>query len=131
MHKRVWLLAIAAAASMSSLSAAAAAGKSCASLSQPPTDLEIVDNPISKSAPRYPRDAVSKSLKGFVRLKVTISPQGEVTDVQVVKAEPPGVFEQAALEAVKTWKFCAAGRTITLQLDMKFELPPELRIHPE
>lgn len=127
MCKKYWLLGITVAALTTPPTPALAEGKSCASLSQPPTDFEIVDNPISKAGPRYPQEAVSKSLEGHVRLKVTISPQGDVTDVQVVRAEPPGVFEQSAIDAAKTWKYCASGRTITLQLELNFELPPEMR----
>ena len=96
MRKRYWLLSVAAAAVMTPPNAAGA-GRSCADLSQPPTDFEIVDNAISKHAPRYPQEAVEKKLDGFVSFDVTISPQGDVTDVKVVAAEPPGVFEQATI----------------------------------
>lgn len=107
---------------------AVAGGKSCLELSQPPTDLEIVDNPISKSGPRYPQEALEKNLEGYVKFEVTISPQGDVTNVKVLSAEPPGVFEEATIEAVETWKYCPSGRTITLGLTVNFKLPPGMRI---
>lgn len=107
---------------------AVATGKSCANLSRPPTDLEIVDNAVSKSGPRYPQEALEKNLEGFVKFEVTISPQGDVTNVRVIKAEPPGVFEQAMIDAVKTWKYCPSGRTITLSLTVNFKLPPVTRV---
>jgi TonB family protein len=125
MRRRLWSLIIAA-AFMTPLSADAK-GRSCANLSQPPTDLEIVDNAISKSGPRYPQAAVDQRLEGLVQFDVTISPQGDVTDVKVIKAEPPGVFEQSTIDAVKTWKYCPSGRTITVRLDVTFQLPPEMR----
>jgi TonB family protein len=127
MRKTLLQLGVAAVALMLAPEPAFAVGKSCAQLSNPPTDLEIVDNAISKGAPGYPQQAVAERLEGFVRLKVIISPQGDVVDVQVVKAEPRGVFEQSAVDAAKTWKYCASGRTITLQLDVAFKLPPKMR----
>ena len=34
-----------------------------------------------------------------------VSAEGEVRDPRVVRAEPPGVFDQAALAAVRTWRY--------------------------
>lgn len=126
MRTRLWLLSVVAAVLMAPLGATAA-GRSCGDLSHPPTDLEIVDNPVSKTSPRYPQEAIEKRLEGFVSFDVTISPQGDVTDVKVVTAKPSGVFEQATIDAVKAWKYCPSGRTITNRLDITFQLPPNMR----
>ena len=40
-----------------------------------------------------------------MELEFTITASGTVTDVQVVGAEPTGVFDQAATDAISTWQF--------------------------
>jgi TonB family protein len=48
----------------------------------------------------YPPDAQARRLSGSVELEFTVTPDGKVTDIQVQSAEPPGVFEQAAIDAL-------------------------------
>ncbi len=53
----------------------------------------------------YPRKARSKGTSGFVVLSLLITADGDVEKVKILEAEPDGVFEQAAQEAVRDWKF--------------------------
>jgi TonB family protein len=62
----------------------------------PPRKLHHVD-------PEYPLDARRARLEGAVTLECTISPEGEVSDIRVVKGHP--LLDQAAIEAVRLWKF--------------------------
>ncbi|RDJ00414.1 energy transducer TonB [Dyella solisilvae] len=55
--------------------------------------------------PRYPTTAVRANQEGWVEVAFTITPEGNVDDVKVVDAEPRHVFDSAALEAVKRWKY--------------------------
>ena len=45
-------------------------------------------------------DALAKHLSGSVELEFTVSPSGEVTDIKIQAADPPGVFDQAAINAL-------------------------------
>ena len=56
-------------------------------------------------APRYPKRAAKDRISGKVILKVLISADGSVLKTKVVKAEPRGIFEEAAVNAVSNWKF--------------------------
>lgn len=56
-------------------------------------------------APAYPADALRRELEGEVEVEFTILPDGTVTDVDVIRATPPGVFEQSARRAVQRWGF--------------------------
>jgi TonB family protein len=56
-------------------------------------------------APAYPPAAAAAGIEGYVDLRFTVSPLGTVGNVQVVEAEPQGVFEQAALAAVNRWRY--------------------------
>jgi protein TonB len=55
--------------------------------------------------PRYPEAARAKNLGGWVDLEFTVRADGSVAAVQAVGAEPEGVFEQAAIEAVSGWHY--------------------------
>ena len=53
----------------------------------------------------YPEAARSQGIQGAVVVRYTVTAEGRVANAQVVSAEPAGVFEQAALVAVKGWRF--------------------------
>ena len=61
--------------------------------------------PIVKVAAVYPRRAQSRGIEGFVVVEFTVSKTGAVTNPIVVHAEPEGVFDQAALDAVVKFKY--------------------------
>lgn len=56
-----------------------------------------------RPAPAYP-DAAGEA-RGRVTVQFTIDAQGRVSDAKVVDSAPPGVFDSAALSAVKTWRY--------------------------
>ena len=61
--------------------------------------------PLVRIPPRYPRSASRRGIEGSVRVAFTITKDGVVTNARVLKAAPPGVFDKAALRAIKKWKF--------------------------
>lgn len=65
---------------------------------QPPRTLRALP-------PRYPFDAKQKGITGRVVLRFVVDSNGNAQEPQVVSADPPGVFEEAALEAVVKYKF--------------------------
>ncbi len=60
---------------------------------------------IKRVRPKYPEIARQAEVEGSVIVKLWISARGDVDRAEVVMADPPGIFEQAALEAVRQWKF--------------------------
>lgn len=63
--------------------------------------------PMVRIQPQYPRRAVMRGIEGEVVLAFIITPTGTVTDIEVISATPPGVFERAAKRALMKWKFKA------------------------
>ncbi|MGM0525165.1 MAG: energy transducer TonB [Pseudomonadota bacterium] len=61
--------------------------------------------PIVKVQATYPRRAMQRGIEGYVVVEFTVTPQGSVRDPVVVQAEPEGVFEQSALDAVLKFKY--------------------------
>jgi TonB family protein len=55
--------------------------------------------------PVYPAQALRNGTRGWVELEFTVASNGAVRDVEIVAAEPRGVFDGAASEAVAAWRF--------------------------
>jgi protein TonB len=75
-------------------------------------DLSEVDSQptsISRVSPVYPYEARQKTIEGVVMVKFLVDGEGRVTRVAVVEADPPKVFDQAALDAVRQWRFQPAS----------------------
>ena len=61
--------------------------------------------PLVRVDPDYPRRLQASGVEGWVQLQFTILGSGAVTDVVVVDADPKGVFDAAAMKAVRQWKY--------------------------
>ena len=53
----------------------------------------------------YPPNPKAARIEGSVVVVYNISVGGEVSDIRIVSAEPEGVFEDAAVAFVQTWRF--------------------------
>ncbi len=93
--------------------------------------MPVRDNMVVKSVtPEYPTRAQRKRQEGYVDLHFTSSTAGDVKDVMVAASQPEGVFDDAAVRALKRWKFKPRevdGQLIEqrLSLRMRFELQDE------
>jgi TonB family protein len=73
----------------------------------------------TKVVPVYPELARRMKITGVVKILVTVSPNGSVKDARVVGGHP--VLANAALEAVKKWRFQAgpveSAQTVEFHFD--------------
>ena len=60
---------------------------------------------ISAGGPSYPVQARADAVEGSVVIRYDVTRQGRVENARVVRAEPAGVFDDAALTAVRSWVF--------------------------
>ena len=60
---------------------------------------------IVRVLPRYPSRALSRGIEGWVLMEFAIDEVGLAVNPVVIESEPPGVFDRAALSAVKRWKY--------------------------
>jgi protein TonB len=67
--------------------------------------VDVPPRPLARQAPPYPPRARAKGLEGAVTLNLLVGANGEVLDVRVLDASPPGVFEDAAVATVRSWRF--------------------------
>jgi periplasmic protein TonB len=61
--------------------------------------------PIVRVAPDYPRRALERGIEGYVLLEFTVTETGAVEDPIVIEAEPPGIFDRAAINAALRFKY--------------------------
>jgi TonB family protein len=79
-------------------------------------------------SPDYPPDALVRRLTGSVTLQFTVDKRGVTRDVRVVEATSPGVFDQAAITAVRSWRYqpmLVNGSAVEVPVTtrVRFELP--------
>jgi protein TonB len=55
--------------------------------------------------PEYPKDALKRDIGGEVRVRFTLDADGKVKSAEVVNSSPADVFDRAALDAVRRWRF--------------------------
>lgn len=61
--------------------------------------------PVYKADTDYPPDQYRQKVEGDVDIAFGLDATGAVTAARVVKATPPMVFDQAALESFRKWRF--------------------------
>lgn len=77
--------------------------------------------PVTREPVEFPREAVKAGVdKGEVKVKVIIDATGNVTDVQIVEARPPRVFDRAVRTSMAKWKFNAGDANRTYETIIEF-----------
>lgn len=61
--------------------------------------------PVVQVAPQYPLKALRDCLGGTVVVEFTVTVEGTVTDVEILRSIHDGLFDKAAIEAIERWKF--------------------------
>ena len=70
-------------------------------------EIEISVERIFNQGANYPRKALRKGQEGYVVIEFDIDTDGAVLDPYVIESEPAGVFERAAIKAVRKWLYQA------------------------
>ena len=68
-------------------------------------DLDVKPQITVRVMPVYPETAVLQNIGGRVIIRVYINETGTVDDVDVVKANPPGIFDDSAITAFRAARF--------------------------
>lgn len=99
------------------------------------TDITLSNNhdrearPVVRINPKYPISALRDGIEGWVQLRFDINALGGVTNIEVIDAEPKRVFNKAAKQALRKWKYRAksehgntvAQKGLTVQLDFNVD----------
>lgn len=88
-------------------------------MSQNDGSTEITRKVRTRVAPQYPDLARRMSLTGVVKIEVVVSSDGTVKEARVAGGHP--VLANAALEAVRKWKFEPASGESTGSISVRFD----------
>jgi TonB family protein len=114
------------AAASQAQTAAAPAASAAPSAGGDPSQPQASLNLIHYVAPEYPAAARARNLGGAVIVAFTVDVQGATHHVRVISAEPAGVFNHDAVEAVKRWRYAplmAGGAAVPTRTTIRFTPP--------
>jgi protein TonB len=106
-----------------------------ASQAQPQTaagpDLQVLAQKLQRTRyvpPEYPERALSDRISGSVTVQYVVDRKGRTQDVKIIESVPKGVFDQAAADAIRRWRYRPAqynGQPIEVPVRtlIRFELP--------
>jgi TonB family protein len=78
--------------------------------------------PITRENPVYPYAALTNGIEGWVLVEYTVNERGHVVTPRILEANPPGVFDRAALRALSRWRYEPHGaepRTMKVRLTFR------------
>ena len=73
-------------------------------------DLDVQPHALRVIRPDYPVEADRQRVSGTLRLQLKLEADGRVSDIEVVSATPPGVFEDSAIKAFRDARFAPAQK---------------------
>ena len=73
-------------------------------------DVDVHPRALREIVPDYPADADRQRLSGKVRLQLKLEADGRVSDIEVVSATPPGMFDESAIRAFRDARFAPAQK---------------------
>jgi TonB family protein len=124
-HARQWLnAATAAGASASGIAAIEAELAPAAAAPAAGTNTDFI-NPSTLTrthyvAPVYPVGARTKGIEGWVDVQFRINTDGTVAEASIVGAQPVGIFEPSALDAVRRWRYEPVLRAGLVRVRLRF-----------
>ena len=80
---------------------------------------EIVRRAKTKVQPLYPELARKMNITGSVKVEVVVAPNGSVKEAKVIGGHP--VLANAALDAIRKWRFEPTAMESSGVVDFKFE----------
>jgi TonB family protein len=69
--------------------------------------------PIRMRQPIYPQNAMARGIEGQVVVEFGLALDGSVQDLHVISAQPAEVFDQAAIQAMRGWKYTLPSDAFT------------------
>jgi len=68
-------------------------------------DLDQAPQATAKVPPDYPYGARERGIEGYVAVKFLVREDGSVGNVNILKSQPEGVFDEAVRRALPRWRF--------------------------
>lgn len=93
----------------------------------PAAELDAPLTALVRIPPLYPLRARQRGIEGWVRVRFLVDEQGNVDQVTILEAQPPGIFEKNVQRCVSGWQFkpgTIEGVAVSTQVEttINFEL---------
>ena len=78
---------------------------------------------IFRDDPEYPVLALERGVEGYAKIEFTLTPEAEITNVRTVKVSGTQLFGEAAMRAIRKWKFTpvtVSGKPVSQQMTVDF-----------
>lgn len=62
----------------------------------------------SRAPMEYPKRAAKEGIKGYVVINILIGKDGNVELAKILESQPAGVFDETALNGIRSWRFSPA-----------------------
>lgn len=72
-------------------------------------------------APKFPRSARRSDTAGFVEVGFVVLPDGSTGDIEILNANPRGVFDASAERAVRQWRFAPRDEPVNARVALSFQ----------
>ncbi|MBB6186523.1 TonB family protein [Rhodanobacter sp. MP7CTX1] len=69
--------------------------------------------PVRMRQPVYPQNALARGIEGQVVVEFGLAIDGSLRDLRVISAQPADVFDQAAIQAMRGWKYALPTDVLT------------------
>jgi protein TonB len=95
----------------------------------PTRELDVQPGIKTRVQPEYPKVAAQRGISGKVVMRLYISEKGLVDRVEIVRAQPPGVFERSAERAFRDARFSPGMKhkhpvKTRMTIEVSFDSPP-------
>lgn len=77
--------------------------------------------PLSTARPQIPREACRRGIEGYAVAEFNVKPNGHVTNIRIVDAQPRGIFERPMVKSLEHWLYQATDSDKAYDVTWKFE----------
>ena len=97
----------------------------------PPYFTDADDGPsvVERIVPRFPDEARDRGIEGQVRVRFDVDTSGATFNLRIIESDPPGVFDEAVMEAIGGWILQVLLVDGLPQVQRDIEYPVHFRIN--
>lgn len=86
------------------------------------SDYDFNASAVSYKDPTYPKLAIKRELQGSVKVRVSVSPEGRPSNVEILKSSGHDLLDRAAVDAISEWKFLPRPAPYFVEKNISFQL---------
>ncbi len=88
-----------------------------------PAPARIKVHPVHIVAPKYPPRAYRRRIGGSVTVRFLVGTDGKTHHIRIIEAKPPDIFNRAAKQAVRQWRFRPVATPTPVTQTIRFTPP--------